>query len=72
MDDIDRAQRRDTELREAAIEAVRRRAAMTGESALRCAECGAHIPEPRRRAVPGCRLCVDCQAYYEMIGETGG
>ncbi|MGH8182849.1 MAG: DksA/TraR family C4-type zinc finger protein [Rhodanobacteraceae bacterium] len=27
-----------------------------------CEECGALIPEARRKAVPGVRLCVDCQA----------
>ena len=26
-----------------------------------CEECGAAIPEARRRAVPGVRLCVACQ-----------
>ncbi|WP_419787225.1 TraR/DksA C4-type zinc finger protein [Pseudodesulfovibrio sp.] len=26
-----------------------------------CEECGEPIPAPRRRAVPGVRLCVDCQ-----------
>ncbi|MEQ8262201.1 DksA/TraR family C4-type zinc finger protein [Pseudohaliea sp.] len=32
-----------------------------GESARECDECGAKIPEARRRAVPGVRLCVACQ-----------
>lgn len=32
-----------------------------GESLSECEECGAMIPEPRRRAVPGVRLCVSCQ-----------
>ena len=26
-----------------------------------CAECGAQIPEARRQAMPGVRLCLDCQ-----------
>jgi len=26
-----------------------------------CEECAARIPEPRRKAVPGVRLCVSCQ-----------
>lgn len=26
-----------------------------------CAECEEPIPEVRRRAIPGVRLCVDCQ-----------
>ena len=32
-----------------------------GESLSRCEECGAAIPEARRRAVPGVRRCVACQ-----------
>ncbi|MBP3439033.1 MAG: DksA/TraR family C4-type zinc finger protein [Sutterella sp.] len=26
-----------------------------------CEECGEEIPEARRRAVPGVRLCISCQ-----------
>lgn len=33
-----------------------------GESLTRCEECGADIPEARRKAVPGVRLCIGCQA----------
>ncbi|HEX5756327.1 MAG TPA: DksA/TraR family C4-type zinc finger protein [Arenimonas sp.] len=33
----------------------------TGPSLSRCEECDAVIPEARRQAVPGVRLCVDCQ-----------
>ncbi|HEY8518774.1 MAG TPA: DksA/TraR family C4-type zinc finger protein [Gammaproteobacteria bacterium] len=33
-----------------------------GPSLTHCAECGAEIPEARRRAIPGVRLCVSCQA----------
>lgn len=36
-----------------------------GESATHCDECGAVIPEARRRAVPGVRFCVGCQAGLE-------
>ena len=32
-----------------------------GESARECDECGVAIPEARRQAVPGVRLCVACQ-----------
>jgi len=32
-----------------------------GESARHCDECDAVIPEARREAVPGVRLCVACQ-----------
>ena len=39
-----------------------RRNLPAGESLSHCAECGAAIPEARRRALPGVRLCVGCQA----------
>ena len=32
-----------------------------GESLRECEECGEVIPEARRNAVPGVRLCVACQ-----------
>jgi len=33
-----------------------------GPSLKRCEECDAKIPEARRKAVPGVRLCVSCQS----------
>jgi phage/conjugal plasmid C-4 type zinc finger TraR family protein len=45
---------------EDAVERVRSRLPK-GESAKSCRECGASIPEPRRQAIPGVRLCVACQ-----------
>ncbi|MCW8927018.1 MAG: DksA/TraR family C4-type zinc finger protein [Xanthomonadales bacterium] len=36
-----------------------------GESLRNCRECGAKIPEARREAVPGVRLCVSCQARHD-------
>lgn len=32
-----------------------------GESLMACEECGEQIPEARRRALPGVRLCLACQ-----------
>jgi len=32
-----------------------------GKSLVHCEECGKPIPEARRQAVPGVRLCVGCQ-----------
>ena len=37
----------------------------TGESVKNCAECQDVIPEARRDAVPGVRLCVTCQANQD-------
>ena len=32
-----------------------------GPGLAHCAECGAAIPEARRKAIPGVRLCIACQ-----------
>lgn len=42
----------------------------TGESAKECIECGEDIPEKRREALPGVKLCIDCQA--ERDPRRGG
>jgi len=49
-----------------------------GESLLECEECGTSIPEARRKAVPGVRLCVACQqnedreqAAFSAINRRG-
>ena len=36
-----------------------------GESLANCEECGADIPQARREAVPGVRLCVACQSKQD-------
>ena len=36
-----------------------------GPGLQRCEECDAPIPEARRRAVPGVRLCVACQEVHD-------
>ncbi|GAA4867870.1 DksA/TraR family C4-type zinc finger protein [Luteimonas vadosa] len=38
----------------------------------RCEECDADIPEARRRAVPGVRLCVACQEARDAEGGATG
>jgi phage/conjugal plasmid C-4 type zinc finger TraR family protein len=37
----------------------------SGESRTHCEECNATIPEARRNAVPGVRLCITCQATHD-------
>jgi len=43
-----------------------------GESLTHCAECDEPIPERRREALPGVKLCVECQgerdAQYKVRG----
>lgn len=41
-----------------------------GESATHCENCDAVIPEARRKAVPGVRLCIGCQAEFEKRQTT--
>lgn len=36
-----------------------------GESLEECEECGAEIPQARREALPGVRLCVACQSKHD-------
>jgi phage/conjugal plasmid C-4 type zinc finger TraR family protein len=36
-----------------------------GESLTHCEECEAKIPEARRQAVPGVRLCIACQTELD-------
>ena len=38
----------------------------SGPSLEQCAECGAAIPEARRVAIPGVRLCVVCQEAQDQ------
>jgi phage/conjugal plasmid C-4 type zinc finger TraR family protein len=44
-----------------------------GESASECRDCGAAIPEARRQAIPGVRLCIACQEVADKLqGAAGG
>ena len=36
-----------------------------GESLTHCEECDAAIPKARQKAVPGVRLCVQCQTQHD-------
>jgi phage/conjugal plasmid C-4 type zinc finger TraR family protein len=49
-----------------------------GESLRECEECGSAIPDARREAVPGVRLCIACQeaqdreeAEFSLINRRG-
>jgi phage/conjugal plasmid C-4 type zinc finger TraR family protein len=68
-DDIDRASEREAEMRADALFEQARRAGLQGktvaDSAKSCTSCGENIPALRRRAVPGCQLCVVCQTRAE-------
>lgn len=36
-----------------------------GEGLAECEECGASIPEARQKALPGVRLCLECQTEQD-------
>ncbi len=44
------------------LERLKARRGPVGESLRECADCGEPIPEARRNAVPGVKLCIDCQS----------
>lgn len=43
-----------------------------GESLTHCADCDEPIPEARRLALPGVKLCVDCQEERDSAFEPRG
>ena len=44
----------------------------TGESLTHCAECEEPIPEARRAALPGVKLCIDCQQERDGAFKARG
>lgn len=58
------AQQREMDEREAAIAA---RVRYEGVSLAECEECGSEIPQARRDAVKGCRMCIACQADEDKM-----
>jgi phage/conjugal plasmid C-4 type zinc finger TraR family protein len=51
---------------------LRARRGPQGESLMQCADCDESIPEARRRALPGVKLCVDCQQERDSAYEVRG
>jgi len=43
-----------------------------GTSLKRCEECDSKIPEARRKAIPGVRLCVPCQEIRDQEDDNSG
>ena len=41
-----------------------------GESLTHCEECEIAIPDARRKAIPGVRLCVNCQSENDKKQST--
>ena len=43
-----------------------------GDSLTHCAECDEAIPEKRRFAIPGVKLCIDCQQDRDSSFQARG
>jgi len=70
VDQFDRAQELDAQhLADSLVAQQRRAGQLSGPALSHCADCGDEIPFARRVAVPGCRLCIDCQTLREK--QTG-
>ena len=48
---------------------LRARARPKGESLRYCAECEEPIPEARRTAIPGVKLCIDCASEVQAQAQ---
>ncbi len=44
----------------------------SGESLSECEQCGKEIPEARREAVPGVKLCINCQENSDTEQVNAG
>jgi len=54
------------------LERLKARKAPVGESRTHCAECEEAIPEARRAAIPGVKLCIDCMAERDGAQAARG
>jgi len=62
-----------------AAEELQREAALSAHrinrdavSATHCSQCDDELPEARRKAYPGCTMCVDCQGEMELRNKQRG
>ena len=69
MDDIDRANQHAERMLAAQLDNQLGRGHHLGESLHLCEACDDQIPEARRHAVPGVRLCVPCQTRLERLAR---
>ena len=55
-----------------ALKRIQMRRRPDGESLTHCAACDEPIPEGRRRAIPGVKLCIECQSERHSSPRTRG
>lgn len=51
---------------------MKARRAPVGDSATHCADCEEPIPEARRAALPGVKLCIDCVRERDATPQMRG
>jgi len=51
---------------------LKARKTYVGESLIDCAECGEEIAEARRLALPGVKLCIECQSARDGKSKIRG
>ena len=51
---------------------LKARKAPVGDSLTHCADCEEPIPEARRAAIPGVKLCIDCMQERDSQHKTRG
>ena len=51
---------------------MKTRKAPVGDSLTHCAECEEPIPEARRQAIPGVKLCIDCMQERDAAFKARG
>ncbi|GAW35969.1 hypothetical protein RA2_03037 [Roseovarius sp. A-2] len=51
---------------------LKARAQPQGKSLTHCADCEEPIPEARRNAIPGVKLCIDCAADLQAQNQPRG
>ena len=67
---IDQASALEEMMRDHAIQAHRLN--HSAVSAMRCVECSDDLPKARRKAYPGCTMCVGCQSVWNCVRRLGG
>ncbi|MGO0169765.1 TraR/DksA family transcriptional regulator [Citrobacter freundii] len=67
---IDQASALEEMMRENAIQAHRLN--HSAVSATHCVECGDKLLDARRKAYPGCTMCVSCQGEQEFRNKQRG
>ncbi|EKS7429306.1 TraR/DksA C4-type zinc finger protein [Enterobacter cancerogenus] len=65
-DELDQIQEQEDLLNQLHIQAARGRGNRGEQSLTHCEACGNDIPQGRRDAVPGVRVCVACQQRFEF------